>query len=88
VCFCCRSNKDLANKDHLEDVKRNVMVVGELIDILSGEQKYLHRKLDRHIQTVVSRAGIRWHACRRPSSRSQLLKYLVHVHKGRRLEAL
>lgn len=46
--------KDLANKDHLEDVKRNVMVVGELVDILSGEQKYLHRKLDRHIQTVKS----------------------------------
>lgn len=52
VCLC--SGKDLANKDHLEDVKRNVMVVGELVDILSGEQKYLHRKLDRHIQTVVS----------------------------------
>ncbi|WIA35079.1 hypothetical protein OEZ86_003566 [Tetradesmus obliquus] len=46
--------KDLANKDHLEDVKRNVMVVGELVDILSGEQKYLHRKLDRHIETVKS----------------------------------
>jgi hypothetical protein len=39
------------------------MVVGELIDILSGEQKYLHRKLDRHIQTVVSGAGIGLHAC-------------------------
>jgi hypothetical protein len=63
VCVCCRSNKDLANKDHLEDVKRNVLVVGELIDILSGEQKYLHRKLDRHIQTVVSGAGIGLHAC-------------------------
>jgi hypothetical protein len=58
ACACC-SNKDLANKDHLEDVKRNVMVVGELIDILSGEQKYLHRKLDRHIQTVVSGTGSR-----------------------------
>lgn len=46
--------KDLANKDHLEDVRRNVMVVGELIDILSGEQKYLQRKLERHINTVKS----------------------------------
>lgn len=50
----CDRGKDLANKDHLDDVRRNVMVVGELIDILSGEQKYLHRKLERHIQTVVS----------------------------------
>eukprot|EP00879_Flechtneria_rotunda_P020840 GHRR01021941.1.p1 GENE.GHRR01021941.1~~GHRR01021941.1.p1 ORF type:complete len:198 (+),score=28.95 GHRR01021941.1:153-746(+) len=47
-------SKDLASKDHLDDVRRNVMVVGELVDILSGEQKYLHRKLERHIQTVVS----------------------------------
>ncbi|KAF8056388.1 U2 small nuclear ribonucleoprotein B [Scenedesmus sp. PABB004] len=46
--------KDLASKDHLDDVRRNVMVVGELIDILSGEQKYLHRKLERHIKTVQS----------------------------------
>jgi hypothetical protein len=43
----------MASKDHLEDVKREVMVVSELIDILSGEQKYLQRKLDRHIKTVV-----------------------------------
>lgn len=35
------------------------MVVGELIDILSGEQKYLHRKLERHIKTVVSSRGLR-----------------------------
>jgi hypothetical protein len=34
-------------------VQRNVMVVGELIDILSGEQTYLHRKLERHMETVV-----------------------------------
>jgi hypothetical protein len=44
----------MASKDHLEDVKREVLVVGELIEILSGEQKYLQRKLERHIKTVVS----------------------------------
>jgi len=43
----------MARADHLEDVKRNVMVVSELVDILGGEQKYLHRKLERHILTVV-----------------------------------
>jgi hypothetical protein len=45
----------MASKDHLEDVKREVLVVGELIEILSGEQKYLQRKLERHIKTVVSK---------------------------------
>lgn len=47
------SGKAMASKDHLEDVKREVMVVGELVEILSGEQKYLQRKLERHIKTVV-----------------------------------
>jgi hypothetical protein len=47
----------MASKDHLEDVKREVLVVGELIEILSGEQKYLQRKLERHIKTVVSVLG-------------------------------
>lgn len=46
--------KEMASKDHLEDVKREVLVVGELIEILSGEQKYLQRKLERHIKTVKS----------------------------------
>lgn len=52
-----RSDKQMASKDHLEDVKREVLVVGELVEILSGEQKYLQRKLDRHIMTVVRRGG-------------------------------
>ena len=47
----------MASKGHLDDVRRNVMVVSELVDILGGEQKYLRRKLDRHILTVVSRWG-------------------------------
>lgn len=47
-------SKDLASGDHLQEVQRNVMVVGELIDILSGEQTYLHRKLERHMETVRS----------------------------------
>lgn len=46
------SDKQMASKDHLEDVKREVLVVGELIEILSGEPKYLQRKLRRHIKTV------------------------------------
>lgn len=49
-----RRGKEIARKDHLDEVKRNVLVVGELVDILSGEQRYLQRKLDRHIQTCVS----------------------------------
>jgi hypothetical protein len=53
----CRE-KQMASKGHLDDVRRNVMVVSELVDILGGEQKYLRRKLDRHIQTVVSRVGL------------------------------
>lgn len=48
------SGKEMASKDHLEDVKREVLVVSELMEILSGEQKYLQRKLERHILTVVS----------------------------------
>jgi len=35
-------------------LKRNAMVVGELVDIVSGEQRYLQRKLERHILTCVS----------------------------------
>ncbi|KIY96837.1 isocitrate dehydrogenase (NAD+) [Monoraphidium neglectum] len=46
--------KELASKSHLDEVKRNVMVVGELVEILNGEQRYLQRKLDRHVQTCVS----------------------------------
>jgi len=46
--------KQMASKGHLDDVRRNVMVVSELVDILGGEQKYLRRKLDRHILTVHS----------------------------------
>ncbi len=50
-------SKEVASKDHLDNVKRNVMVVSELIEILSGEQKYLQRKLDRHTKTVVRGEG-------------------------------
>ncbi|KAI8463366.1 MAG: emp24/gp25L/p24 family/GOLD-domain-containing protein [Monoraphidium minutum] len=46
--------KEMAKKDHLDEVKRNVLVVGELVEILSGEQRYLQRKLDRHLQTCHS----------------------------------
>lgn len=46
--------KEMASKDHLDEVKRNVMVVGELVEILSGEQRYLQHKLNRHMQTCRS----------------------------------
>lgn len=49
-----RRSKEIARKDHLDDVRRSVMVVGELVDILGGEQRYLQRKLERHIKTGVS----------------------------------
>ena len=48
-------SKQVAHADHLEEVKRSVMVVAELVDILGGEQRYLRRKVDRHIKTVVRR---------------------------------
>ena len=50
--------KEIARSDHIDEVKRNVLVVGELVDILSGEQRYLQRKLDRHMETCVSGLGV------------------------------
>jgi hypothetical protein len=47
----------MARAEHVDNVKRNVLVVGELVDILSGEQRYLQRKLERHIETCVSGAS-------------------------------
>lgn len=46
--------KEVASHDHLDGVKRNVMVVSELVEILSGEQRYLARKLERHMKTARS----------------------------------
>lgn len=46
--------KEVASHDHLEGVKRNVLVVSELVEILSGEQRYLARKLERHMATARS----------------------------------
>ncbi|KAI8474611.1 MAG: emp24/gp25L/p24 family/GOLD-domain-containing protein [Monoraphidium minutum] len=46
--------KEFASKDNLDEVKRDVLVVGELVEILSGEQRYLQRKLERHMQTCRS----------------------------------
>lgn len=46
--------KEVASHDHLEGVKRNVLVVSELVEILSGEQRYLARKLERHMRTARS----------------------------------
>lgn len=37
--------KEVASGDHLDGVKRNVLVVAELVEILGGEQRYLARKL-------------------------------------------
>ena len=41
-------------------MRRGVLVVGELVDVVNGEQRYLRRKLDRHIQTCVSRRLAFW----------------------------
>jgi hypothetical protein len=46
--------KEVASHDHLDGVKRNVLVVSELVEILSGEQRYLARKLERHMRTARS----------------------------------
>ena len=35
-------------------VRRGVLVVSELVDVVGGEQRYLRRKVERHIDTCVS----------------------------------
>jgi hypothetical protein len=48
------------NHHQTKQVKQSVLVVGELVDIVSGEQRYLHRKLERHIKTCVRFLGRGW----------------------------
>lgn len=46
--------KEMARAEHVDQVKGAVLVVGELVDVLQGEQRYLERRLVRHISTCRS----------------------------------
>ncbi len=49
----CYRGKEVAQKEHVEDFKRTVMGMSEMLEIIQGEQRYLQRKIARHAQTVV-----------------------------------
>ncbi|KAG2427708.1 hypothetical protein HYH02_014539 [Chlamydomonas schloesseri] len=46
--------KEVASTDHMEDVKRTILGMSEFMQVISGSQKYLHRKLERHQKTLES----------------------------------
>ncbi len=48
----CRT-KEVANQDHMEDVKRTILGMSEFMTVIQGSQKYLARKLERHQKTMV-----------------------------------
>lgn len=48
-----RRTKEVANQDHMEDVKRTILGMSEFMTVIQGSQKYLARKLERHQKTMV-----------------------------------
>ncbi|GAX78314.1 hypothetical protein CEUSTIGMA_g5756.t1 [Chlamydomonas eustigma] len=44
----------MAHQDDVDAAKRTIMSMREFVEVISGSQQYLQRKLDRHKQTVVS----------------------------------
>lgn len=46
--------KEVANQDHMEDVKRTILGMSEFMTVIQGSQKYLARKLERHQKTMES----------------------------------
>jgi hypothetical protein len=68
----------VAQKEHVEDFKRTVMGMSEMLEIIQGEQRYLERKITRHAQTVVRGrpSGARCAAARRPAGGER------GVHRG------
>lgn len=47
----------MASTDHMEDVKRTILGMSEFMQVISGSQKYLQRKLERHQKTMVREEG-------------------------------
>lgn len=47
-------NKEVANADHMDEMKQSVLGLSEFLQVLQGSQRYLQRKLDRHMETMVS----------------------------------
>mmetsp|Transcript_13916 Transcript_13916/g.30054 ORF Transcript_13916/g.30054 Transcript_13916/m.30054 type:complete len:238 (+) Transcript_13916:97-810(+) len=55
--------KELAHKEHMDEVQRTILGMSEFISVVGGSQKYLHRKLERHQQTMASNSRrVRWYA--------------------------
>ncbi|KAG2423224.1 hypothetical protein HXX76_015481 [Chlamydomonas incerta] len=46
--------KEVASSDHMDDVKRTILGMSEFMQVISGSQKYLQRKLERHQKTMES----------------------------------
>lgn len=46
-------NKEVASKEHVEDVRRSILGMSEFMQVIAGSQRYLQRKLDRHHATMV-----------------------------------
>jgi hypothetical protein len=46
-------NKEVANADHMDEMKQTVLGLSEFLQVLQGSQRYLQRKLDRHMETMV-----------------------------------
>mmetsp|Transcript_18813 Transcript_18813/g.32111 ORF Transcript_18813/g.32111 Transcript_18813/m.32111 type:complete len:233 (+) Transcript_18813:85-783(+) len=54
---------EIAHQDHMEDVKQVILGMSEFMQVMSGSQKYLQRKLDRHQKTMLSsKARTSWYA--------------------------
>ncbi|GFR48360.1 hypothetical protein Agub_g10250 [Astrephomene gubernaculifera] len=47
-------SKEVASQDHMEDVRRTILGMSEFMEVIRGSQTYLHRKLERHQQTMES----------------------------------
>lgn len=43
--------KQVANKEHVDTLRHGIWGLSEMLEILQGEQKYLQRKLERHMKT-------------------------------------
>lgn len=54
---------EMAHQDHLDDVRRTILGISEYAQVVSGSQKYLQRRLDRHQSTMESnRSRALWYA--------------------------
>lgn len=47
-------SKEVAHKDHMDEVRRSIMSMSEFVQVIQGTQRHLQRKVDRHKFTMVS----------------------------------